>query len=80
MRSVQWPAQYEIRVDGVLDGLWSEWFEGLTIESEADSTALSGTLSDQAALHGVLNKLRDLGLSVISVRHLPPQHEEGESR
>jgi hypothetical protein len=80
MRSVQWPARYEIRVDSVLDDLWSEWFEGLTIESEADSTVLSGTLSDQAALHGVLNKARDLGLSVILVRRLPLQLEEGGSR
>jgi hypothetical protein len=80
MRSVQWPARYEIRVDSVLDDLWSEWFEGLTIENEADSTVLSGTLSDQAALHGVLNKARDLGLSVILVRRLPLQLEEGGSR
>jgi hypothetical protein len=72
---VQWPARHEIRVDSVLDRLWSEWFEGLRIESEADSTVLSGTLSDQSALHGLLTKLRDLGLSVISVRRLPPEEE-----
>jgi hypothetical protein len=80
MRGVQWPARYEIRVDSVLDVVWSEWFEGLRIESEAGSTVLLGTLSDQSALHGVLNKLGDLGLSVISVRRLPLEHDGGETQ
>jgi hypothetical protein len=75
---VSWPARYEIRVDRVLDDLWSEWFEGLRIESEADSTIISGTLSDQSALHGVLDKLRDLDLSIISVRRVPLGQGEGE--
>jgi hypothetical protein len=77
MRRARWPARYEIRVDTMLDGFWSEWFEGLRIESEADETVLSGTLADQSALHGVLEKLRDLGLSVVSVRRLQPGHGEG---
>lgn len=78
MSGVSWPARYEIRVDRVLDDLWSEWFEGLRIESEADSTIISGTLSDQSALHGVLDKLRDLDLSIISVRRVPLGQGEGE--
>jgi hypothetical protein len=75
---VSWPARYEIRVDSVLDDLWSEWFEGLGIEIEADSTIISGTLSDQSALHGVLDRLRDLGLTVIAVRRVPLGQGEGE--
>jgi hypothetical protein len=67
-----WPARYEVRVDGVLDGRWSEWFGGLQLSSQDDQTILSGTLPDPSALHGVLNKLFDLGLSVIAVHRLPP--------
>jgi hypothetical protein len=74
-----WPARYEIRLDGVLGARWSDWFGGLKVETEADETILSGTLSDQTALHGLLDKARDLGLSVTSVRRLPPEGpEEGE--
>jgi len=80
MRGIPWPARYKIRVDSVLDRLWSEWFEGLRIESEGHTTVLSGTVPDQSALHGVLDKLRDLGLSVISVRRLPLEQEEGDPR
>lgn len=77
---MSWPARYEIRVDSVLDDHWSGWFEGLRIETEADSTVISGTVSDQSALHGVLDKLRDLGLTVIAVRRLPLQQGGGEQR
>ena len=67
-----WPAHYEVRVQGVLDARWSQWFEGLQLRSEADQTILSGTLPDQPALHGILDRVRDLGLSIIAVRRLPP--------
>lgn len=77
---MSWPARYEIRVDSVLDDHWSGWFEGLRIETEADSTVISGTVSDQSALHGVLDKLRDLGLTVIAVRRLPLEQGGGEPR
>lgn len=80
MSGVSWPARYEIRVDSVLDDHWSGWFEGLRIETEADSTVISGTVSDQSALHGVLDKLRDLGLTVIAVRRLPLEQGGGEPR
>ena len=76
MSGGSWPARYEVRVDGVLEGRWSEWFEGLEVERVGDETVLSGTLRDQPALHGVLDKVRDLGLSVIAVRRLPPGEEE----
>jgi hypothetical protein len=59
---------YQIRIAGLLDPLWSEWFDGLAITYTADDTTiLTGPLPDQAALHGVLNKIRDLGLTLLSV-------------
>jgi hypothetical protein len=64
------PAQYEIRVDGVLDDRWAAWFGGLQVRSESTQTVISGLLADQPALHGVLAKVRDLGLCLISVRRL----------
>ena len=71
-----WPARYEIRVDGILKERWSEWFAGLTLESDGDETVLSGALNDQAALHGVLERVRDLGLSVIAIRRLSLEETE----
>lgn len=61
------PAFYQIRVKGALDARWEKWFEGLTITAVADETILSGTVADQAALHSLLAKIRDLGLPLISV-------------
>ena len=59
---------YEIRVKGHLSDQWHNWFDGMTIELEADGTSrLYGPLADQAALHGLLRKVRDLGLPLISV-------------
>lgn len=64
-------ARYEIRVNGVLDSHWSAWFEGLQISSdESGETLLAGPITDQAALHGVLGKIRDLALPLISVRRI----------
>jgi hypothetical protein len=60
--------RYEIRVQGHLDGAWSAWFDGLTITHEpGGDTLLEGELVDQAALHGVLQKVRDLGLRLLAV-------------
>jgi hypothetical protein len=66
------PARYEIRVEGVLDGRWAAWFGGLHIERDDTQTIISGSLADQAALHGLLIKIGDLGLCLISVRRLDP--------
>jgi hypothetical protein len=67
------PAHYEIRVNGVLDSRWSAWFEGLQVTSdEPGQTVIAGAVTDQAALHGLLTKIRDLGLPLLSVRHLGP--------
>ena len=64
------PAQYEIRVAGVLDGRWAAWFDGLQISGQGEETVIRGLLADQPALHGLLTRVRDLGLCLISVRRL----------
>ena len=64
------PARYEIRVAGVLDGRWAAWFDGLEISGQGEETVICGLLADQPALHGLLTKVRDLGLCLISVRLL----------
>ena len=62
------PAVYRIRIRGHLTPQWADWFEGLTIKPEDDgSTLLSGSVIDQAALHGILKKIRDLGMPLLSV-------------
>ncbi len=65
-------ASYEIRVEGLLGHSWSAWFDGLDVTSEGVQSVLTGELADDAALHGVLAKIRDLGLQLISVRRLDP--------
>ena len=63
------PYLYEIRVEGHLADRWSDWFEGLTIRNEAnDDTILTGVLADQAALYGVLTKIHNLNLVLVSVQ------------
>jgi hypothetical protein len=65
---------YEIRIKGHLDDRWAEWFEGLTITLEEDGdTLLSGPVIDQAALYGLLKKVRDSGMPLVSFNQLPPQ-------
>ena len=66
-------AGYEIRVEGVLDRRWTAWFEGLAIGSDDSQTVISGPVQDQAALHGLLNRVCDLGLVIVSVRRLEPE-------
>ena len=62
---------YEIRVKGNLDLRWSDWFDGFAITPVGDEeTLLVGSVADQAALHGLLPKIRDLGLPLLSVQHL----------
>jgi hypothetical protein len=66
-------ARYEIRVEGVLDQRWTAWFEGLEIGSDDSQTVISGPVVDQAALRGLLNRVFDLGLVLISVRRPGPE-------
>ena len=59
---------YEIRLKGHLDARWADWFDGLTLTQESDgTTVLRGSVVDQAALHGLLGKVRDLGLPLIAL-------------
>lgn len=68
-RNFDKPGIYHIRVKGNLDQRWSDWFDGFGITSQAgDETLLTGLVADQAALHGVLNKIRDLGLPLLLVK------------
>lgn len=72
--------QYEIRVDGHLGTRWAAWFDGLAITSEEDgTTVLRESVVDQAALHGLLQKLRDVGIPLISLTQVPAdQTREGK--
>ena len=64
---------YEIRVNGVLDRGWSAWFDGLSVSAnERGQTIIAGAVADQAALHGLLAKGRDLGLELLEVRRIDP--------
>jgi len=68
---------YEIRIKGHLEARWGQWFNGLTITlEESGNTLLSGPLADQAALHGILKKVRDLGLTLLSVHSVEPDNKE----
>jgi hypothetical protein len=69
-REFDQPAAYEIRVRGILDPSWSDWFGGFDIAVEGDETVLVGTVIDQSDLHGLLGKINDLGLSLISMSKL----------
>jgi hypothetical protein len=70
------PGLYEIRIKGHLDDRWRDWFDGLTITLEDSGyTVLTGPVTDQSALHGLLKKIRDLGMPLVSVRPL----EHGQS-
>ncbi len=68
---------YAIRLSGHLHQRWAAWFDGLTVVHQDDgTTVISGPLADQAALHGLLQRVRDLGLPLISVTELDPTDHE----
>lgn len=65
------PLRYEVRIEGHLDPRWSTWFAGLTVAHETDgTTTLRGDVTDQAQLHGLLARVRDLGATLLSVTPL----------
>lgn len=66
-------SRYEIRVLEALDQHWTAWFEGLRVSSDGSQTVICGPAADQAALHGLLDKICSLGLVLISVRQLDPE-------
>lgn len=70
------PTCYEIRVVGSLPPQWMDWFDGLVINTENGETLLRGPVADQAALFGLLKKIRDLGLPLVSVRQIPSQEKK----
>lgn len=66
--------RYEIRIQGHLDARWAGWFDGLGLTHDGDgTTVIRGPVVDQAALHGLLQKVRDIGLPLVSVTHLGPE-------
>ena len=69
------PAHYRIKLKGRLDQNWSDWFEQMAISTEGDQTILTGPLADQAALHGLLIRIRDLNLTLISVEQTGPDQQ-----
>ena len=72
---------YQIRIKGHLGRQWTDWFEGLTITAlDNGETLLTGPVVDQAALHGLLTKVRDLGLPLIAVTQLDPKQMKGRER
>ena len=73
-------ARYEIRVADVLDARWAVWFDGLQISGQDEETVICGLLADQPALHGLLTRVRDLGLCLISVRRLDTSRDETRHR
>ena len=72
------PRTYEIRIKGHLDDKWADWFEGLTItQVDNGETLLRGAVVDQSALHGLLRKVGDLGLPLVSVNQIDPKQANG---
>jgi hypothetical protein len=73
--------QYEIRLKGHLEARWAAWFDGLSLTQESDgTTVIRGSVIDQAALHGLLSKVRDLGLPLIAVAQIDPKQMKGKER
>lgn len=71
------PGWYEIRLKGHLDARWAAWFDGLSLTNESDGTTIiHGLVADQAALHGLLQKVRDVGLPLISVTQVDPDQPD----
>ena len=68
---------YQIRLIGALDSSWSDWFDGFSITVQGDETILVGVVCDQSALHGILAKINDLGLPIVSIEKISQTGKEG---
>ena len=76
MSETQAPEYYEITVEGILAPRWSAWFDGMQLASDAvGQTTITGPVADQAALHGLLARIRDLGLPLLAVRRVEPPNQ-----
>jgi len=75
------PMIYEIKIEGHLGRQWTDWFGGLTITLEANgNTLLTGPVTDQAALYGLLKKVRDLGMALVSVNRVKHEQTKNEEK
>jgi len=70
------PAVYQIRLKGILDPSWSDWFDNFSITTQEDETLLVGPVSDQAALHGILTKINGLGLAITAITQVEGARDE----
>jgi hypothetical protein len=68
--------KYQIKVEGQLNSLWANWFEGMAVDYDGETTVLTGPVADQSALHGLLHRIRDLNLTLISVNKLGYERED----
>ena len=75
-RNYDQPTSYRIRIQGTIDPTWSDWFGGFTITPQNGETVLEGEVNHQAALHGILAKINELGLSLISVDKLTDKRRQ----
>ena len=74
-RSSHPPVHYRIKLKGHLDNSWSQWFEGMDISTGGGETILTGQVADQAALHGLFIRIRDMNLTLLSVEQTGPDWE-----
>jgi hypothetical protein len=70
------PVQYRIKLKGHLDHKWSDWFEEMDISHRGGQTILTGRVADQSSLHGLLTRIRDLNLTLVSVERIEPDQED----
>ncbi len=80
MKKMEESMKYQIRVEGQLNSHWSHWFEGMTIDYDGNTTILTGPVADQSHLHGMLHRIRDLNLTLISVNQQTSQREDKQNR
>ena len=69
------PTYFRIKLKGCLEDKWSDWFEQMAISSDGRETILTGSVTDQAALHGLLIRIRDLNLTLLAVERIEPDQE-----